>query len=341
MWSTGKDWKSKMRNPASIVGEISLVAALSLFLLSACAGAAPLTAKEEAAPPEGATLERNLMDLYGGETADQLRTDAPATVVKPRTVTDEIDKVPAFAKVFGDDDLAIVIGIEEYKNLPPVEYATNDAESMRSYLEALGFAPRNTRFLVNGDATESAIRVAVERWAVNAVKPESRVFFFYSGHGAPEPDKGDAYLVPYDGDPQYLADTAFSLQRLYDDLGRLPARSVIVMVDACFSGSGPRSVMARGVRSIALRKKEKRPANLAILTATSERQIATSFPEKQHGLFSYELLSALHSGEKTVPEIFGYVEKRVADEARRQNVSQTPVLLMPEGADPELFRLAR
>ncbi|WP_197463725.1 caspase family protein [Desulfuromonas sp. DDH964] len=252
-----------------------------------------------------------------------------------------LEKVPTFTQAFSEDDLAIIIGIEKYKGLPPVEFAANDANSVRSYVEKLGIPPRNTRFLINGDATESAIRVAIERWAVNVSRPTSRLFFFYSGHGAPEPDKGDAYLMPYDGDPEYLADTAYSLQRLYTNLGQLPLKSVIVVIDACFSGSGPRSVVAKGVRSISLRKKETRPANMAILSATQDLQIATSLPEKQHGLFSYEFLNALNSGQKTLEEIFTFVEARVADEAKRQNVSQVPRLQVPEGADPDLFRLAR
>lgn len=318
-----------------------LAALLCLLICSACSGAQNLRATTADLPlPQAATLEQNLLDLYGDGSA--LPGGAPATTGarRTKTVVNDIDAVPRFTRAFGEADIAIIIGVEEYKSLPPVEFATNDAELMRRYVEQLGFAPRNTRFLVNGDATESAIRVAVERWAVNVTTPESRVLFFYSGHGAPEPDKGDAYLVPYDGDPQYLGDTAYSLQRLYDNLGKLPAREVIVVIDACFSGSGPRSVLAKGVRSIALRKKEIRPAHIAIISATQDQQVATSFPEKEHGLFTYQFLKALYSGKKEINEIFAYVKLRVADEARRQNASQDPRLQLPESVTPDQFRLA-
>ena len=37
---------------------------------------------------------------------------------------------------------------------------------------------------------------------------DSTVYFYYSGHGAPDLKTGQAYLVPWDGDAQFLKDTA-------------------------------------------------------------------------------------------------------------------------------------
>ncbi|MBU0730388.1 MAG: caspase family protein [Proteobacteria bacterium] len=299
---------------------------LALVVLSGCKKEVRDTSHDPVPPPKPVSaLEQNLLELYEAETVAD--SGQPSYTQSKKTVVNDTDTIPDFAKAFDDDDLAVVIGIEFYQTLPPVEFSANDADLVRQYLAKMGFAERNIRYLANEKATDSAIRVSIEKWLANNVKPTSRVFFFYSGHGSPEPTTGNAYLVPYDGDPNYLADTSYSLTKLYDNLGRLPASEVIVVIDACFSGIGGRSVLAKGVRAITIRKKEpKVSANMVILAAAQDKEIATSYPEKQHGLFTYHFLKALKDGKKTIPEVYEYLKPLVEDEARRQNKSQTPRL---------------
>jgi uncharacterized caspase-like protein len=66
----------------------------------------------------------------------------------------------------------------------------------------LGFQPRNITFLINEKATKTDIEKSIEGWLKNKARTDSRVIVYYSGHGAPETNKGDAYIVPYDGDPR-------------------------------------------------------------------------------------------------------------------------------------------
>lgn len=101
-------------------------------------------------------------------------------------------------------------------------------------------------------ATKSAIEKTIEAWLKNKTKSDSRVFIYYSGHGAPEAKTGDAYIIPFDRDPNYLEVTGYPLKRLYDNLGKLQAKEVVVALDACFSGSGGRSVLAEGARPLVM-----------------------------------------------------------------------------------------
>lgn len=299
---------------------------MALLVFSGCKKEIPVAGPHaESSPPQQvSTLENNLLDLYQANTTVTSNTRRP----KPKkTVVNDIDSIPDFRQAFDSDDLAVVIGVEFYQKLPPVEFSSNDARLVRDYLLKLGFDERNIRFITNEDATEAAIRVSVDKWLLNNSISTSRVFFYYSGHGSPEPTSGDAYLVPYDGDPNYLADTSYPIQKLYTQLGSMPAQEVIVVIDACFSGIGNRSVLAKGVRAITMRPKELAPpSHMTVLSATREKEIATSFPEKQHGLFTYYFLQALHSGKKSVPEIYEYIKPKIEDEASRQNVSQSPKL---------------
>lgn len=223
--------------------------------------------------------------------------------------------------------IAIVIGIEKYQTLPTATYAHDDAELMRAYLRAMGYQDRNIEFLSDERATFSAIRKAIETWLPNRTTNRSRVILYYAGHGAPDPHRGDAYLVPYDGDPNYLSDTGYPLKRLYEKLEKLPAKQVVVLLDACFSGAGGRGVLAQGARSLVRVAKAAPHSNrMAVLTSTQGSQISTSSAEKKHGIFTYYLAEALNAHKHDLTEIYAFLSAKVEDEAKRLNVEQTPDL---------------
>jgi len=231
----------------------------------------------------------------------------------------------ASEKIMGDADLAVIIGIEGYQNVPKADYAYDDAVLVKTYARALGFKERNIELLTDERATLSGIVKSVDIWLANKAKPASRILVYYSGHGAPDPATGEAYLVPYDGDPNYLAVTGYPLKRLYETLGRLPAAEVTIVLDACFSGTGGRSVLAKGARPLVIATNSSAvPKNLAVLSATQGSQISTSSPAKGHGVFTYYFLKALKDGNKNIVEIYQSVKPQVEDEAKELNVQQSP-----------------
>ena len=234
----------------------------------------------------------------------------------------------AVAHVFTPNDIAIIIGIEKYRSVPPTEYAAADAGMVRDYLKALGIPERNIEFLADDRATLSDIRKVIETKLPNMVKANSRVIVYYAGHGAPGTTKGESYLVPYDGDPSFLADTAYPLSRLYDRLSRLNAKEVLVILDSCFSGAGGRSVLAKNTRPLVMVKDTPPPTSKKVIVMTSSRgnQITTSLPETGHGAFTYFFLRALQEGNRDIGEVYAYLNPRVTEEAKRQNVDQTPTI---------------
>lgn len=246
---------------------------------------------------------------------------------KTSSTISDIEK-PSFTasdKIISDNDLAVIIGIEGYQGLPKSDYSYDDAKLVGDYAKALGFKPRNIELLMDERATKSAIEKIIKTWLSNKAKPESRVLVYYSGHGAPEPKTGDAYLVPYDGDPNYLADTGYPLKSLYDSLGKLQVAEITVVLDACFSGAGGRSVLAKGARPLVMvTDVSVISQNMAVLSATQGAQISTSSPEKGHGVFTYYFLKALKDGKKTIAEIYSYIKPLVEDEAKQLNVQQSP-----------------
>ncbi len=244
---------------------------------------------------------------------------------------------------FSAGDLAIVIGIERYQNVPKSDFAYNDARAVKAYLLSLGFAERNIEFLVDERATLSAIRKSVESWLPNRVKKgSSRIFYYYSGHGAPEPASGDAYLVPYDGDPNYLTDTGYPIRRLYEKLGSAGASEVIVVIDSCFSGTGGRSVLAKGARPLVMTGTETAvPQRMAVLSSTQGAQISTSLQEQEHGAFTYYLLKAIREGKRDLGEVYSYIKPLVEDAAKSQNVIQSPTLTVGGNGGANHYQLLK
>lgn len=256
------------------------------------------------------------------ETAKTQKQETKSSVIQS-----DIDR-PSFGpsqQVMGDNDLAVIIGIEGYQSLPKSDYSYDDAKLVGDYVKALGIKPRNIELLLDERATKSAIEKSIEAWLPNRVKKDSRVFVYYSGHGAPEPKTGDAYIVPFDGDPNYLSTTGYSLKRLYANLGKLEVKEVVVALDACFSGAGGRSVLAKGARPLVMvTDVSVISQNMAVLSATQGTQISTSSPEKGHGVFTYYFLKALKEGKKDIAEIYSYIKPLVEDEAKQINVQQSP-----------------
>ncbi len=273
-----------------------------------------------------ANLAIKMLNGLKSETNVATETASPP-VSEKSLVKSDVDK-PFFGvtdKIMGDNDMAVVIGVEKYQDLPASDYSSSDAKLMKEYLVSLGVKERNIELLLNERATQSSIKKTVETWLPNRIKSGSKVVIYYSGHGAPDAKTGDAYIVPFDGDPNYLEDTGYPLKRLYDKLGKLQVAEVIVLLDSCFSGAGGRSVLAKGARPLVMMVDTGvLSSNMAVLSATQGMQISTSSPEKGHGVFTYYFLKALKDGKKDIAEIYSYIKPLVEDEAKQINVQQSP-----------------
>ena len=251
----------------------------------------------------------------------------------------DVDEIPIIKTTSNRNAYAIVIGIENYRQkLPKADFAVNDAKLMGEYLSrVMGYPEENIVTLINEHAALGDFVKYFEKWLPNNVEKGGAVFIYYSGHGAPNTKTGDAYLVPYDGDPLFIAETGYSLKRMYDALNKLPAREIIVALDSCFSGAGGRSVIAKGARPLVMNLQSNMAlsGNMTVLSASSGEQISSTYDEKGHGLFTYFLLKGIKNEDVVKPDgsiklddLFGYLKPQVERIARKQyNNEQTPQLI--------------
>lgn len=282
----------------------------------------PYTPRHTAAPSKPAAL------------AQQPAPPAPVASTAPeQTPALPPPLSPSFSLKESINDFALVIGIEAYKSAPKAKFAERDAIAVRSYLRAMGYPERNIIDLSGADASLSGILSYLEEWLPKNIGPESHLFVFFSGHGAPDPTSGDPYLVPWDGKLSYLKTTALPLSRFYKDLEGLKAKNILVAMDACFSGSGARSALMAGARPlVAVRPVPTGlPPGMAVLASSAGGEISVMNESSGHGLFTYHLLKALDEPRAqgrplTSGDVFDELAAKVSDAARRVNSEQTPQL---------------
>jgi len=298
-----------------------------------------------------ASLAREGRNLYGEpkRRKDKMEPQVPVATAEAAdeapqkavsaAVTSDVDDLPSKKARTNKNSYAIVIGIEAYRQkLPRADFASHDAQMVTEYLtKVLGYPEENVVTLLNDRASNSDLAKYFEKWLLNNVEKGSTVFVYFSGHGAPNPQTGDAFLVPYDGDPSFIDQTGYSLKRLYENLNKLPAKEIVVALDSCFSGAGGRSVLAKGARPLVMNmdKTLVKSEKITVLSAASGDQISSTYDEKGHGLFTYFLLKGIKTEDVTQPDgsikmddLFGYLKPQVERIARKAyNNEQTPQLI--------------
>lgn len=251
-----------------------------------------------------------------------------------KAVDNTIDKnIPQTASL-QSNTFVIAIGNENYSLVPKVAFANNDMNIFAQYCQkTLGIPMQNIRKYK--DATFGSMLSALNdiKEIADAYNGDMNVIFYYAGHGIPNEKDQTAYLLPTDADGK-STEVCFPLARLYKELGELNAKSVIVFMDACFSGAQRGNGMLASARGVAIKAKEQKPmGKLVVLTAASGEETAYPYNEKGHGMFTYFLLKKLNEskGDCSLGELAEYIKTNV----KRQSIvtnrkSQTPTTIFSD-----------
>ncbi len=249
--------------------------------------------------------------------------------------------IPKGRHIAGKDDIAVVIANKNYSRAPRVKFAIHDGRIIKEYLvKTIGFREGNIIYKEDahlGDFnTIFGKRENPKGKLYNYVEPNSRIFIYYVGHGAPDPGSGSAFFVPVEADPQYIVNSGYSLDTLKENLGKLRVRDITIVLDCCFSGGSAKGEIIKGISPAALQLKDiyAAPGNMTMLLSAKANQVSTWYPEKRHSLFTYYFLKGLQGkADKnkdkriTVAEMKAYLKNNVPRMARRlSNIDQTPVV---------------
>src|SRR6201996_4391809 len=144
--------------------------------------------------------------------------------------------------------LALVIGNNDYKNVPKLQKAVNDARTMGDTLKQLGFSVMLAENQTRQGFSETLLAFD------QAVEAGDTAFFFYAGHGFEI--AGQNYLLPTDvpaateGQEELVRDASVLADRIVERLQNRKDRTSILVLDACrnnpFERSGTRAVAGGG-----------------------------------------------------------------------------------------------
>ena len=237
------------------------------------------------------------------------------------------------------DDVAVTIGNANYsrqgKDIPDVTPAYADAAGFKRYaMQALGIREGNiidlkdasSAQLVRVFGSEKDYRGQLYDWT----RPgESRVFVYYAGHGAPAGADGSAYIVPADADGSRIQLNGYPLSVLYNNLSKVPAKSMTVVLEACFSGAAQAgAVISNASPVFAKAKAPLVPANITVISAGGANQMASWESDKSSGLFTKYFLMGMSGkadtaktgngdGRVDYAELERYLERTLTYFARR------------------------
>ena len=149
---------------------------------------------------------------------------------------------------------ALLIGVADvpHNPLPGIDL---DLDNMKKVAEILGFHPGDIKVLMNQQATYANVRQALGTWVKDGVQPQDHVLIYFSGHGTlvPDPAPGnvggvDDALVLHDVERATVKGRATLRNVLIGHefgtaLASIPSRNVLVLVDACHSGTATRNIL--------------------------------------------------------------------------------------------------
>ncbi len=286
-------------------------------------------------PAGGKSITIEATDKAGNTAIQQVRLER-GQMQKPKGPRFErLNPLRGKKAVKNKDALALVIGVSDYERTSdPALYADKDAEYFHDYAaEKLGIPESQILTLINNKADRVEILTGVKDWLLRMSKKErSDIYVFFAGHGLASSDGMNMFLLPYDGNPKILEDSAIDRKQLFADIEAISPRSVTVFLDSCYSGSTRSGgTLVASLRPVFVRSQEQSiPSGFTVLSAAKSDQTSQSLEEAQHGLFSYFLMRGLEGEADTNKDnqiTAGELHSFVADKVERQSsFQQTPEL---------------
>ena len=206
---------------------------------------------------------------------------------------------------------ALIIGINKYPNLPEnqLDWAVADAEAVVDLLtQKYGFEKENVILLKDAQATKSNIMETLNSFSdINMVDREDCVIIYFSGHGQTVPLPRGAgemgFLIPYDAKIGSLSGTpnavdyrkyCIAMNELNDATKTIPAKHIIFIIDACYSGlvlGSQRGGIKTNIPNY-LSKVAKTDVQ-QMITAGGKGERAEELSSFGHGAFTYKFLKGL------------------------------------------------
>lgn len=269
------------------------------------------------------------------------------------------------------ENRALLVGIDKYQYINPLIGSKNDADAMAKFIQSeWGYKQSQVKILTDEKATAKGILRAFDNWLIRGSKSGDNVLFFYSGHGTyviddnnhDETDGVDEALCPVDtrrtsrGKVNLILDDAIN-QRLK----KLRGRKVLVIIDACHSGTMTKGAFERRYPNPFIKEpifggRQYRPPvtkswkkevlvenqsdNIISYTAVNSEQVALvdQYQRPIQGVFTRRFIEAFKNknadansdGKITHNELLAYLRRKSNSYCQKSSFCKTGVGLTPQ-----------
>jgi hypothetical protein len=231
------------------------------------------------------------------------------------------------APAHAEKRVALVIGNNDYKNVPKLQKAVNDARTMGDTLKQLGFS-----VMVAENQNRQAFSETLLAFD-KAVEPGDTAFFFYAGHGFEI--AGQNFLLPTDvpaageGQEELVRDASILADRIVERLQNKKARTAILVFDACrnnpFERSGTRAVAGGG----GLAPMTQLPEGVFSVFSAGPRQTAldrlSNDDANPNSVFTRTFAKELLTPGENLVQVAQHTRRQVAEMAETVSHKQIPV----------------
>ena len=268
--------------------------------------------------------------------AKEKKTMSPIAVQQPKEEKkSDVDTNIPITQQVQKNTFVLIIANENYHEVSKVPNALNDGAVFKEYcIKTLGIPQGNIKHITDATLNGMKRQITWLTQVMEVYKGEASVILYYAGHGIPDESSRTSYILPIDGYGNDVS-SGYSLDKLYKELASESAKSVLVLLDACFSGTSRDGSMLTSARGVAIKAKQSIPkGKLVILSAAQEDETAYPYIEKEHGLFTYYLLKILQEtkGDTTFGELADYVTSEVNKQSIVVNgKKQTPTVIVSDG----------
>jgi Caspase domain len=231
------------------------------------------------------------------------------------------------APAHAEKRVALVIGNNDYRNVPKLQKAVNDARTMGDTLKQLGFT-----VMVAENQTRQAFSESLLAFDA-AVDPGDTAFFFYAGHGFEI--AGQNFLLPTDvpaageGQEELVRDASVLADRIIERLQNKNVRTAILVFDACrnnpFERTGTRALAGGG----GLAPMTQLPEGVFSVFSAGPRQTAldrlSNSDDNPNSVFTRTFAKELLQPGENMVQVAQHTRRIVSEMAETVNHKQLPV----------------
>jgi uncharacterized caspase-like protein len=228
---------------------------------------------------------------------------------------------------------AIAIGINQYQLFQPLRCAQADAEALNNFLiQEAGFAPQRCLLMTEtsppiGDRstypTKENILLLLEDLNAACWQPQDHLWLFFSGYGVNY--DGKDYLMPVQGDPEFVQDTGIEVRSLMQSLQLAELNLVLVLdINRAF-GTQADAAVGQETQELA------QELQLATILSCQPDQFSHESSELGHGFFTAALLEALRSGNgSSLTDLESYLSILTPELCQNYwRPTQDPLIIIP------------